>query len=78
MMYRARTILCIGLLFLISTAKVLASEPLSSPTGRVLLSVSGNIKQHNSGDEALLDRQMLESLPQYQFTTETPWTEGPH
>lgn len=57
---------------------MLASEQLSSPSGKVILSISGKIEQHNSGDEVLLDRQMLESLPQYQFTTETPWTEGPH
>lgn len=50
---------------------------LDAPTGRTILTVSGNIASKNSGDLARFDMKMLESLPQHSFTTTTPWYDRP-
>ncbi|WP_211217867.1 molybdopterin-dependent oxidoreductase [Fodinicurvata sediminis] len=52
-----------------------ASE-LPSPTGEVLLTVTGNIGQTNDGDRALFDREMLETLPSQTLETRTVVTDG--
>lgn len=49
---------------------------LGSPSGPVILTVKGNITHSNVADEAQFDRAMLEALPQHEFETGTPWTEG--
>lgn len=49
---------------------------LDSPSGAVILTVNGNINVTNSAEEAQFDRAMLEALPQHEFETGTPWTEG--
>lgn len=56
----------------------LAESPgeLDVPSGPVILTVSGNIGLTNVGNEAQFDRSMLEALPQHEFETSTPWTEG--
>lgn len=50
---------------------------LSSPAGRVLLTVSGDIAVTNEGDTAQFDRDMLQDLETRTFSTTTIWTEGP-
>ena len=50
--------------------------PLSLPSGPVILTVTGNIANTNVGGEAQFDRAMLNALPQHEFETSTPWTEG--
>ena len=50
-------------------------EPLPAPEGRVLLVVRGAIERPNVGDEAHLDRAILDALPRDAFTTGTPWSE---
>jgi hypothetical protein len=49
---------------------------LGRPTGRVILTVSGAIKNTNGDGIAELDRQILESLPMTRLKTTTPWTDG--
>jgi hypothetical protein len=49
----------------------------ASPSGPVILTVSGNIAHSGrEGDEVQFDRAMLEALPQHEFETATPWTDG--
>ncbi|MBN8872616.1 MAG: molybdopterin-dependent oxidoreductase [Rhodospirillales bacterium] len=50
---------------------------LATPTDRVILTVSGKIGRTNGGGHARFDRQMLEALGPYGFTTRTPWYDGP-
>jgi len=52
------------------------AEPLSTPTGAPLLTVTGAITRTNSGDAAVFDLAMLDALPQRTTVTETPWYEG--
>ncbi len=49
------------------------AEPLASPSGRVILTASGLIDNHNAEGIAQLDLSMLDSLPQVTITTATPW-----
>jgi len=52
------------------------AESLPAPTGKVILTVSGDISLTNSDEGADFDIALLESLPQHHFITATPWTEG--
>ena len=69
------------------SAQVLpAADLLPAPAGRVLLTITGNIGITNSGtnramgqaEQAEFDLELLDSLPQHEFSTETPWTHGAH
>ncbi|CEP34865.1 MULTISPECIES: molybdopterin-dependent oxidoreductase [Halomonadaceae] len=53
-----------------------SANDLEAPSGHVILTVSGNIDHTNVGSEAQFDRAMLAALPQHEFETSTPWTEG--
>lgn len=58
----------------------LAAAPASAlepPTGRVLLTITGDIAERNSPDGATFDLAMLEKLPQHSFSTKTPWYSRP-
>lgn len=69
-----KTILaCLLLLFALPATAALALDP---PKGQILLTISGKITALNTGGNALLDSAMLQALPQYKVTGETPWTEG--
>jgi hypothetical protein len=46
---------------------------LDAPTGKVLLTISGDLQQRNSNEGASFDLAMLEKLPQRSFSTTTPW-----
>lgn len=71
---------------LFSIALPAVADPLPTPTGRVLLVITGNIGVTNSGtnsamgqaDQAEFDLALLDSLPQHEFRTETPWSNGEH
>lgn len=52
------------------------AHALESPTGRVILIVTGNIATTNVGNEAHFDREMLLALPQHATVTRTPWHDG--
>jgi hypothetical protein len=49
---------------------------LPSPTGKVILRVTGNIANRNAPDAADFDAEMLERLGIVEVVTHTPWTEG--
>jgi len=61
----------------VSTPAWAESNRLAKPTGKVVLTVTGNITNHNVGDQALFDLKMIEALPQHSFTTRTPWYNTP-
>lgn len=50
-----------------------ASDELPTPTGEVLLTISGDIARPNVGDEARFDREMLEAIAPTEVRTRTPW-----
>lgn len=63
-------------LCLLSVATFFLAKPahaLDGPKGKVVLSVSGNIKLKTAGDLAKFDMDMLAALPQHSFLTMTPW-----
>jgi hypothetical protein len=49
---------------------------LSSPTGPVILTVTGRITNTNAGKTAEFDMAMLEALPGRTAKVSTPWAEG--
>lgn len=49
------------------------AQSLPKPKGPVLLTVSGKITNHNAGDLAEFDAEMLDALPVTQFATKSPW-----
>ena len=55
----------------------LEAQELSKPTGKVVLTLSGDITKKNGPDTASFDMAMLEKLPQKSFTTQTPWYAQP-
>lgn len=62
------------------TAVSLLATPawaLQSPTGDVILTVSGKIGQANRDNAAAFDLEMLQKLPQQTFVTKTPWDKNP-
>jgi hypothetical protein len=50
---------------------------LDAPTGKVVLTVTGQITVRNIADAAQFDMAMLEKLPQTSFHTRTPWYPEP-
>ena len=50
---------------------------LAMPQGKVVLSVSGSIKQSNKDGAAELDMDMLEAIGSASFKTSTPWYDTP-
>lgn len=61
------------LLLALMPCSIALASPLPTPTGRVLLALSGDIAHTNVGDEAHFDRAMLEALPARVIETHTPW-----
>ncbi|WP_313487632.1 molybdopterin-dependent oxidoreductase [Pseudescherichia sp.] len=49
---------------------------LSKPAGKVLLTLSGNIKNTNEGGKAVFDLASLEKLGMVSFQTTSPWYDG--
>ena len=68
----------LGLLLAAWSSLSFAADPLPSPEGRVVLTVTGNLTVTNANDKAEFDMDMLAALPQHEFSTHTPWTEGQH
>lgn len=58
-----------------STAR--ATDALSTPVGKPILTISGRITRTNVGETARFDLAMLESMEQEEFETTTPWYTGP-
>ncbi len=72
-MRRPAFVLLLGLFF---NPSLFAQSPLQPPTGRVLLTVSGDIEHANVGDMAQFDREMLLALGTHTLRTTTFWTDG--
>lgn len=53
------------------------AHALETPTGKVLLTVTGQITVRNTPDAAQFDLAMLEKLPQVSYLTRTPWYPEP-
>src|SRR3954471_21952991 len=53
-----------------------ATEILPAPQTAPILVVSGGVAVTNQDGKAVLDLTFLQSLPQVDITTETPWTDG--
>ena len=54
-----------------------AAQGVSAPRGRVVLDVSGPFRAAGVGSPARFDLDQLDGLPQGEFTTRTPWFDGP-
>ena len=67
--------LSLSLSLLAGLAPVGAS-PLDTPSGPVLLRVTGDISATNAGEEAAFDRAMLEALDWVEVETHTSFTSG--
>ena len=61
---------------LLPLASAQAADPLPTPTGPVILTVSGAIEVTNSPEGAAFDKQMLVDLGLTEIKTTTPWTDG--
>jgi hypothetical protein len=67
---------------LIATLFGILSSPekasaLGSPKGTPILEIAGSIQEKNSGNLAVFDREMLESMGLQTIVTTTPWDSGP-
>lgn len=58
-------------------ASAAGAESLGTPTGEVVLTVSGAVTATNAEETAVFDLAMLQDLGVTGFTTTTIWTEGP-
>jgi hypothetical protein len=65
----------IMLLSFVLSTQVWGGE-LSRPTGKVLLTLSGNIENTNEGGKAVFDLASLEKLGMVSFQTTSPWYDG--
>lgn len=72
-----QALLLVGLLLTnLPIASNVLAETLSTPTGNIILTVSGNITNTNNEGQAEFDRDMLEALGMTEYETETHWTEN--
>lgn len=71
---RAGAWLCLATVAMLG-APALARD-LPSPTGQVVLTVTGDIGTENAPGAALFDIAMLQQMPQSVVQTSTPWTSG--
>ncbi|MRS16189.1 molybdopterin-dependent oxidoreductase [Enterobacteriaceae bacterium RIT691] len=67
--------LIVMLLGLVVATQVWAGE-LAKPTGKVILTVSGNIENTNEDGKAVFDTASLEKLGTVSFQTTSPWYNG--
>ncbi|MGH1432745.1 MAG: hypothetical protein ACRBB4_16735 [Neptuniibacter sp.] len=54
------------------------AAPLTEPTGKVILTVTGNIKHTLEGDTARFDLEQLKQLSSETFTLKTRWSDTTH
>ena len=67
--------LIVMLLSFVVATQVWADE-LATPTGKVLLTMSGHIENKNAAGKAVFDLASLEKLGMVSFQTTTPWYNG--
>ncbi len=65
----------LALAFSLFTGLAVSAE-LATPTGPVILTVTGAITSHNDGEQAVFDLAMLENLEGRTTRTQTPWYDG--
>ncbi len=58
-------------------AQAVPAQTLDTPTGKIVLTVTGKIDVTNAEGAAVFDRTMLEAMEPVEFTTKTTWTDGP-
>jgi hypothetical protein len=58
-------------------AQAVPAQTLETPSGEVLLTVTGDIAATNADRAAVFDRAMLEAMEPVEVTTNTMWTDGP-
>lgn len=75
MFHRIAALALAALLTLTPTVPAQANT-LGTPTGDVVLTVTGDIAAMNSRDAAMFDRDMLRSIGEVTIETSTIWTEG--
>ncbi|MFK7857346.1 MAG: hypothetical protein AB8B64_00910 [Granulosicoccus sp.] len=63
------------LILMLLTGSAIADD-IGTPSGEVLLTISGNITITNSENGAEFDLDMLEKLGAFTITTDTPWTDS--
>jgi len=72
-----KMLLCLSIaLTLFSIGTKSHAQPLASPSGRTILTVSGKIGKTNGDGVARFDMAMLNALPQRTIKTRTPWYPG--
>jgi hypothetical protein len=49
------------------------AQALAPPSGKVMLTLTGALRQRNTATGAAFDMVMLQSLPRHSFSTRTPW-----
>lgn len=57
-------------------SQAVAEESLPQPTGRIILTISGEITKTNNGDKADFDLYMLHALGTRVMSVTTSWTDG--
>lgn len=72
---RALRVAALGICVLLA-ASAACANPLATPTGPVLLTLTGKLGRSNHRDGAAFDAAMLAALPQHRIETSTPWTDG--
>ena len=65
-------VVCLGLL----ASPAANADSIPAPTGKPILTISGDISEKNAGDTAQFDRAMLEKLGLVTIETTTPWYQG--
>ena len=68
----AAAFVCLG----IFAAPAAIADGIPAPTGKPILTISGDISEKNAGDTAQFDRDMLEKLGLVTIETTTPWYQG--
>jgi hypothetical protein len=61
----------------VASLHALPAAALQPPSGKVILTISGNVAEKNTPTAATFDMAMIEKLPQRTFTTMTPWNTQP-
>ncbi len=68
----AAAFVCLGMV----AAPMANADGIQAPTGKPILTISGDISEKNAGDTAQFDRDMLEKLGLVTIETTTPWYQG--
>lgn len=75
-MNRFLSIATAAILALCLTPPPLTAADLATPTGEVILTITGDIAQTNQGEAAVFDLAMLEAFDATTIETTTIWTDG--